>query len=521
MPEEPEMVRFFLSYAREDLYFLQALVRAFTSLNNIVNHNIISFSDKDIEVGSSINSTIKDKLVDTDTLVLINTETRKDVFGYTGWEFGYFQGLIDGDRKTFGTTSRRIVAFFLKHPPAPARDTLGIDIGLERTELELGRVEYLDRTTRDVPEDITANPFTNFMFEVTQLAEKRRPSVGTPKEKKERAEEIEKAIKEEIYPALRGDIYDCICSRVEREDLEQLSIKIEFPKRSSDIDPLVINDDATVTIRAKNGSVFSTMFASESTQCISWKEFKAWVQRVDEPYGNVVYAIEKTLKSAIETNEPVDNDQVIRSPGDGKLYRIIVTEHVEFFDGRRTIYMWLIPSLTFKSFGNPKTTILLSFIVLSAKYRFLFLEKESQFALKKLKAIKDPAELKGTVLAILRELVLIEEESRAMDLDGSAAFLAIVSKKIKNQIVEKHMGDYQTTRKSLQAAASGFIEIDPDSLKFSETTERWWASLEAFVAASRVVNETYTASALENLGKQFRPNISKPRGKPTRRAAVE
>lgn len=328
----PEIVRLFCSYAREDSDILQAFIKAFSGLNELVNHNIVAFSDKDIGFGSGINETIGKTLEQTDYLVILFTGTTKKSHSYTGWEIGYFQALISQDIE-LGETSRRIVSFFLDDPPPVTKDVLGISIGLNRDELSLGRNAYLKQVGDDLPGSIEDNPVTKFLFEVTQLAEGRKPSSDDPGTLVMRGAQRIQKIREEIYPVLRGDIYDCISSRIAVREIEQLLIKFELPRsEAGGNQAVVIPDDAMLTHRGNTspGSAFSTLFGgADIAEATSWGEFKRQARRIDQPYGTVLFSIERALESAVEIGRQVDNDQVVRSPSDGKLYRVIVTEQTE------------------------------------------------------------------------------------------------------------------------------------------------------------------------------------------------
>lgn len=507
MPEASEMVRIFCSYAREDADLLQAFLRAFSSLNELVAHNIVAISDKDIGAGNEIDATIEEKLQITDILLVLYTGIPKKPHSYTGWEIGYFQALMNQDIRSSSRTSRRIISFFLHDPPPVTSKVLGIKIGLDRQELELGRAEYLRQVLDALPEDVNGDETTKCLFEITQLAEERKPTALASGEQVRRGAERIQRIRTEVLPCLKGDIYDCISSRIVVREVEQLLIKFELPKQSvSSAREGVVPDETELSYRgnAGPGTAFGTLFGgTEEAARRSWAEFKVLVKRLDEPYGTVLYAIEQALESAIQIGRGVDNDQVIRSPADGKLYRVIVTEQIEYYDGRRTVYLWLIPFLSFRRFGNPDTSLLLSFIVLAAKYRFLFLEEDSLYAIEKVKAIADWIDLKETVISILRELVLIEEESRALELDGAEALLVIVPENIDKKVVAQHMAGYKKTREALERCANVLIALDPSAPAYDQSLAGWWAALDEFLSTSRTVNSTYATSALENLRSRF------------------
>lgn len=503
----PEIVRLFCSYAREDSDILQAFIKAFSGLNELVNHNIVAFSDKDIGFGYGINETIGKTLEQTDYLVILFTGTGKKSHSYTGWEVGYFQALISRDIVERGETSRRIVSFFLDDPPPVTQDVLGISIELNRDELSVGRNAYLKQVADGLPEKIDDDPVTKFLFEVTQLAEGRKPSSDDAGTLVMRGAQRIQKIREEIYPVLRGDIYDCISSRIAVREIEQLLIKFELPRlEARGNQAIVIPDDAMLTHKGNTspGSAFSMLFGGADTaEATSWGEFKLQARKIDQPYGTVLFAIERALESAVEIGRQVDNDQVVRSPLDGKLYRVIVTEQAEYYDGRRSVYLWLIPILNWRMFGSEETSMLLGFIVLAAKYRFLFLENDSVFSINRVRKIEDRTVLKEIVMSTLRELVLIEEEARALKLDGARALLLIVDRKADMDEVSKHMADYEAARQAIEQSANALVPLSPTSEDFEKALANWWSALENFVGASRIVNSRYSASALENLKKRF------------------
>jgi len=240
------------------------------------------------------------------------------------------------------------------------------------------------------------------------------------------------------------------------------------------------------------------------SESILWREFKEALEKQGSTASPVIYAIDRALVTAV-SNTPTDNDQIIKAPRDNNLYRVIVTEQMTFYNGRLNVHMWFIRFLNRDWYGAKDTTTLLSFVLVAAKYRFLFLEQESELSLDAFRSEKDAKIFQAKVHRMLRETILIEEESRALGLDTSEALVLITGGNAELAKVGADLKAYQETRGAMRTAATKIVAVGVDDPAFPSIRDEWINALQAFLESSGNINSTYTTTALANLIRHFQP----------------
>src|ERR1700680_1207327 len=100
----------FVTHAWEDHDIAQAVYQGLLTLGETIYDRIKIFLDsKSIEGGDPIRVDIKAGLKKSDFLVVLYTGLFKRSHGYTGWEVGFFEGLIEDEKAKSGRTTRRII----------------------------------------------------------------------------------------------------------------------------------------------------------------------------------------------------------------------------------------------------------------------------------------------------------------------------------------------------------------------------------------------------------------------------
>jgi hypothetical protein len=122
--------------------------------------------------------------------------------------------------------------------------------------------------------------------------------------------------------------------------------------------------------------------------------------------------------------------------------------------------------------------------------------------LKKNRLEKNPKQIQEKVRSLIRELLLLEDESRVLQLDTVQAITAYAKDLSLNEVIElqqKWLGG----REKLMEAANTLLYEEPESDNFTELFEEWLSALENFTDISKHVNSTVALQALENLKKVF------------------
>jgi len=419
--------------------------------------------------------------------------------------------LMDDEIKTSGNTPRRIVSMFVDEPPATTETVQGIALTISASELSSDRDIYMEQVRANVDND----PLTDFFNTVADEVEKRFPKDTRDDEtrKKEQEETLNKERLErfqavqKIVPVLRGDMYDCLSSREARRIIEQPLIIFQLPKGSAKELVEKIPDNATLTQQSRAFELFGIDPASDT---ICWHDFKEGIlSRSDNTNAVTVLAIERAFLSAVSPKTTRDNGQLIRGIRDNRIYRLIVTQHFDYYDDRKVLYMYLIESLESVIFGDNKSSIILGLINIAAKYRFIFIEPQSELSLTSFKlGMKTPEEMQAKVRQLVRELLLIEDESRVLKLDTTASIITYGSRLSLDVIIELQ-NQWLEGRKKLQNVADKLLHANPKSDEFAERVSQWMLALEEFSSISDKVNSTIALQALENLKETFQTTANK------------
>lgn len=264
---------------------------------------------------------------------------------------------------------------FLDELPEVAGGVQGIDLGISARELSSNRDTYMERVRMSVDHDPLTRFFNSIADKVEELILKDVVDSDTlNRERIERFQAVQK-----IVPVLRGEMYDCLSSRVARRSIEQRLITFELPKgRAKEADEAVPDN----AILIQHDKAFELFGIDLNNDKITWREFKeAILARSGKANAATVLAIERAFITAVSPKITRDNEQIIRGLRDDRIYRIIMTQHFDYYDGRKVLHMYLIEALESAIFGDTKTSILLGLINLAAKYRFIFLEPESALSL--------------------------------------------------------------------------------------------------------------------------------------------
>jgi hypothetical protein len=317
----------------------------------------------------------------------------------------------------------------------------------------------------------------------------------------ERFQAVHKAV-----PVLRGEMYDCLSSRVKRRSNQQRLIIFEVPKcevsKCDDKEDYEkIPDNTKLRQNNKAFELFGIYLANDT---ITWREFeKLILSHSDNTGGLAVSAIKRAFSSAVSTKINRDNEQIIRGFRDNRIYRLIVTEHFDYYDGRKVLHMYLIEKLEVFTGEYNRASIILGFINLAAKYRFLFIESASELSLRSFKIEKKPPkEIQEKVRRLVRELCLIEEESELFKI-GTTAAIDVFGQGLSDEDIIELNNQWFDVRPRLEHAADALLRANPESDEFAKRSTEWLLVLEEFSKVSRKVNSTAALRALENIKKVF------------------
>jgi TIR domain len=493
----------FISYASEDHDIAKAFYQSLQALGETVFDRIkIFFDSKSIDAADEIRVDIREGLNKSDFLVVLYTGLFKRSHGYTGYELGFFDSLIEDEIKRSGKTTRKIIYLYCEDPPVIGNSVLGIRVGVEVADLAGSRAAYVQKSIQspDNPDTLA-----RALLDIADRAESRLPPplLDDRNEADIRRNRRRKAVAEEIIPGLKGKLFDGMSTRVTRHSVEQRLIEFELPKPASDQGYVSIPEDANLT---PHSGAFEIFGISQLNDTATWREFRDEVRSRDVLGGSsVLLAIEQAVISAISPAIRLDNDQIFKSSND-QIFRVLVTRQMDYYNGRKVVHVYFIQKLQDSELGNNDTSTILGFINVAAKYRFIFIERDSQLSVESFIFEPDPSKIQNKVRQLIRELLLIEEDSRNLKLDQVAAISMYFGGDPAHLATAKSLQDqWFGARGKLMVSAERILAVAPASAEFGAANAEWLATLKSFRQTSEGINSMVTVQALENLKKSFTP----------------
>ncbi|WP_262047314.1 toll/interleukin-1 receptor domain-containing protein [Bradyrhizobium sp. Bra78] len=496
---EDSPIRIFLSYAHEDDEIVTVFQRAFDFLEREVDGNLRVFRDRSsIPPGGYISEQIKDDLRLSDYLVVFFTGiTRKNV-SWNGVEVGFFQALMDDERKRTGKTTRRIVPIYFDELPPTLTDVKGISLRISSNDLSRPKDEYVEGlATRQEDED---DPLSEFLREVARRAESRsRQRAMNEKDAEKKKKHRDETIDKTIVPLILSAMYDSLGARIAKRSIEQRLI--EFQIEGGVLTKGGIPPEARLV---EHGKAFSLFKLPNRESEIEWQQFAIELtEAAKEDAPVIMRAMERVFDSAIDNVKAIDNDQLIRAPGDGELYRVLVTTHFDYYNGRKIVHMYFIEKLKRKEYGSEDTTIALAYLNVAARYRSIFLEPKSELSVRAFKNESENSKLQDMVIQTQREIVLIEDEAEQLKLDSFAAKSVLWGAQADPEAAKKAKLQWQQVRSELFASANRVLAANPEEAAFAEAIKNWMTVLEKFTAVAGKINADVGGLALARLTEFF------------------
>jgi hypothetical protein len=393
---KPRILRVFISYAKEDE---KIAVAAFEAIRTALGTFADVFIDNALQFGVSFQDEIKKRLDETDLLVVIYSATLKPSHSFTGMELGYFIGAMERNQQA--ERPRKIVPIYLDTPPDILSGNEGINIGISRATLELSLEEYsqslqIDSETRMV----------KFLAEFQDVVDKLREENGFPK--------VMKRPEEQDLVGLVRKMQLTIFSHLKTSPESTLKPQKQVTIRTTSLNAecTELPEDA-VLIPVGTGSPMS-IFGLQNQE-ITWGDF-CKLTKNSKFRDSWTDAVTSVVTSSLQGQLDVDNSQVIVSNDERHAFRVILTTSTRYFNGIREFNLYFVEYLRPRDFGDASTTLVLKGLELSCRFRFLFLEKNSEFSHMNIR-IAMPNRLHELGRSMERELNLFRRDAIEMGLD--------------------------------------------------------------------------------------------------------
>ncbi|WP_284618627.1 toll/interleukin-1 receptor domain-containing protein [Aquabacterium humicola] len=466
----PTTLNLFISYAREDEIIANA-VRAALANALPTPPAFVDMDKYTIEVGADFSAEIKKKLNRAHVLVLVHTARPKESFGWTGQELGYFRAQQEITPK-LDEIERRIVFVSLAEDVPPGTEMLnGIRITISSKDLDLTKEEYANRLR--VTDDDTFVQFLNQMQGVVEEIWRRDNYPGVPPTRERDHAEFAKDMYVEIFGNLKASV------DVNRSTRPQKQLTIDTSDTDLDAHLPDLPPSAQLTPGSAGGlGIFGLPEAS-----LTWTDFCAQTQ--GRKNGSVwTGAIRAVVTSTLPNQVSVDNGQVIFAHDDGKMYRVILTSGLRYFDGRRRFTIYLVEGLARTEFGREETSLLLKGLELVCRYRFMFLEADSPFVYENIEVTRDE-DLHDRAASVMRELDWLKRDARQARLDDTVVWARMLR---GYDLVKKMAKAYGENEPAVIAAANAVLRSRTEPLKLPELRAQLAGAIRALAEATDDIN---------------------------------
>ena len=392
---EPRILRIFISYASEDLKIAHAIA---SGLNDALPEGFseVCFDKWFLQAGQEFKRELEAKLEKTDFLVIVYTAAEKPSHSFTGWEVGYFERVRKND------PSREIVPIYLDSLPATANEFQGCSLKISPELLQLSIEEFSARNQVSDGDAMCA-----LVDRLQQMAGKIKEEAGyatvTPHEKHDPVACVQ-GIRLAIFSYLKTTV-EAILKPQKQITLKSTGAALETSEADLPADARLI---------PIGGSPMSIFGLSDEER--TWEKF---LQAATGPHKDSWReAITSVITSSL-AGINVDNSQVILSADESKTYRIVLTTATKYWNDIREFNLYFVETLQKEEYGDKNTTLMLKGLEVVCRYRFMFLETDSQFSANNLLALRDER-LVEIAAKLLRELNLMRKESANAGLDQPA-----------------------------------------------------------------------------------------------------
>jgi hypothetical protein len=392
---EPRIFRIFISYASEDL----PIAAAIGSCLKVALGDFFAEVNLDkwfLQPGLAFKKQIESKLQKTDVFIIVYTGTEKQSHGYTGWEVGYFDHVMQM------TSGRLKLALYLDNPPAISAEEQGIPLGLGRDKLEM-TCEQFESQLVVRPDEPICLLLEKWQAEVGRIVEE----TGFPKPQKKLEQDpaaCVRSLKLAIFRYLKGTVETVV------EPQKQITIRVKGSALEQSIDNLPPDAE----LHPKRAGTPMAIFGLQD-EPITWEKFLAATadNRFCDSWRE---AITSVVMSSFPDRVNVDNSQIILSSDEVKAYRVILTTATKYFDDCREFSVYFVELLHRPDYGDESTSSLLKGLELVCRFRFMFLETDSEYSSQNILSshIERLPELSSR---LLKELNLLRKDARDAGMD--------------------------------------------------------------------------------------------------------
>ncbi len=391
---EPRIFRIFISYASEDLPIASAIGTCLKiALGDFFAE--VNLDKWFLQPGLSFKKQIESKLQNTDVFIMVYTGAEKPSHGFTGWEVGYFDHVMQTE------PGRLKIALYLDNPPAISAEEQGIALAVGHDKLEMTYDQFESKLTVEPDEPICVL-LEEWQAEVGRIIE----ATKLPRPSKRPEQDpvtCVRNLKLAIFRYLKGTIETIV------KPQKQITIRAKGLALEQAGDSLPLDAE----LRPMGAGTMALFGLPDEP--ITWEKFLAVT--ANNRFGNSWQeAITSVVLSSFPDRVNVDNSQLILSSDEVKAYRVILTTATKYYDDCREFSVYFVETLRRADYGDRDTSYLLKGLELVCRFRFMFLETDSEFSSQNILAIH-VERVPELAHRLLKELNLIRRDASDAGLD--------------------------------------------------------------------------------------------------------
>jgi hypothetical protein len=471
---EPRIFRIFISYASEDL----PIAAAIGTCLKIALGDFFAEVNLDkwfLQPGLAFKRQIESKLQKTDVFIIVYTGAEKQSHGYTGWEVGYFDHVMET------TPGRLKIALYLDSPPAISAEEQGIPLGLGRDRLEM-TCEQFESQLVVRPDEPICLLLEKWQAEVGRIVEE----TGFPKPQKKSEQDpvaCVRNLKLAIFRYLKGTIETIV------EPQKQITIRVKGAALEQSIDNLPPDAE----LHPKRAGTPMAIFGLQD-EPITWE--KVLAATADHRFcDSWREAITSVVMSSFPDRVNVDNSQIILSSDEVKAYRVILTTATKYFDDCREFSVYFVELLHRPDYGDESTSNLLKGLELVCRFRFMFLETDSEYSSQNILSshIERLPELSSR---LLKELNLLRKDARDAGMDEPKVWRKFVTW----EHIKKMSAEYRPREMKLREIISRITAAKGQTIALTPLREELSVVLEEMENGIRPENTLLMREMARKLG---------------------
>lgn len=478
-----DALKIFISYALEDQTIADALAR---QLNAAFDREIEITMMSEFQTGEKWRELILKSIFDTDIFIPIETGQLKRSHSFTGAEVGMFTAYlnISPKMKKHPDMARLMIPFaVLTSSTDTTNEFEGIIIDFDNLSDVRFDPIHISQDLKNAA-DAKVSRVTNLFTTIENLISTARNEVRTIDQATKRASALR-----EIAANLTQNIIEQMLNRKKCIEYPKAKIVIRLPPTEiSGSDPL---SQAIIRIEGECKDVFGQ---TSTGTTINWGDLTKDIEPdIAFQWGKAI----RLMVSSSKESASIDDNSII-SFDRKRIYRVFPSEIVVYYSNFTETHIYIVEILREKDRGDAETTLLLHAAEIGLGYRFMFLEKQSEFSPSIFTATK-LEDMKYRTSEMIDALTWLLVKAENYKLNDPANILRIMGIE-SAQDIEYNYTKWDEAKSILYKGAMCLLTKDSVD---QEAKKNIISIIKNFVKNTQKMNLSYTTAVLNNLEKKI------------------